>query len=102
MPYTENPSDDPPSRRGARGPWMLKAVGIWGTGQRSRFDFEVYIDDLGQVPDEQPPGTDAELPATRAFLPAITEDVEPALGLDVALGKQMIRDLGAGSWVVYE
>lgn len=81
----------------SRGPWMLKAVGAWGTGRRSLFDFDVFILDLGQNPDDDP--TIPEGPAETSF---IREDVEPTPGLDVSLRgtEQVLEYLGEGSWAV--
>lgn len=79
-------SDAGKSTHRSRGPWMLKSVGMWGTGKRSAFDVDVFIVDLGRKPEDDPRLPDGPVAST-----FITEDVEPQDGFDVQMGGQVLR-----------
>lgn len=79
---------EPPNRpQRSSGPWMLKIIGIWGSGRRSLNDFEIHIVDFGRPPDEDPEA-DPERESVTSWL---REDVAPQAGLDVQFGEQILR-----------
>lgn len=90
--------------RGTRsnGPWMLKAVGHWGTGKHALNKFEIFIDDLSRPPDDDdaPPGAPPGTPVARTFL---EEDIEPEEGMDVQFDNQILRPrVGSAGCAVIE
>lgn len=89
-------NNEPPHR--SHGPWIIKAVGAWGTGKRSAFDFEIYILDLGRPPEDDP---EMSVPRDSQVASAFfTEDEEPAAGLDFDLGDQAFRLVDERTWAI--
>lgn len=94
-----SPPPDPPPQGGPHaGPFMLRIRGIWGFGKRADIRIDAAdVVDLSRSPDNDPRRSmDA---SSRVFVP-IVEDVEPGEGLDVQLGKQVLRSLGDTQWEV--
>lgn len=73
------------------GPYLLRIVGFWGWAKRAKLDiYDVDVYDAGRSLPKRKLRGNQHLVAEQP-VPDIIEDVDPTDGLDVELGKQLLK-----------